>query len=382
MDSPLRGSADAIESALAKCLALTGLSSALVAVERRLRGRPTLSIQARYSANEQQRQWHLSRRMRWALQSAIESACPVLTAGWRQPRSKGVAAPSVLIAVPVSAGRNRCVALAAEGQLAAPHTTTIQSMQHLAYALSVDAQIADPSVAQIGELIRTASVRQDMLLHELRVPLSAAGLLLERLASPQSLAQRADDIDSLVGAARLAVQEAQSIMRHFSQLQALDQGNFPISPVPLKVREIVERAAALLPGAATSLHCAVPDDLPVVAADPLWLTHILTNLLENATLHTPPPHTADVTAALSTDGDRAVIAVTSVGSGVPLTKQESVIGPHQRHASTDDLTSKGLGLRIATYLATAMNGGIWMEGDGHRSTTFCVGLPVVVARDH
>jgi two-component system sensor histidine kinase KdpD len=219
-----------------------------------------------------------------------------------------------------------------------------------------------------------------MLLHELRVPLSAAGLLLERLASRQSASQRADDAEGLVVATQLAVQEAQSIVRHFSQLQALDQGNLSVTTVPLQIQEIVERAITLLPGAAGTLHYAVPDDLPAVAADPLWLTHILTNLLENATIHTSPLRTTDVTAALSTDGDRVVIAVTSAGSGAPPTKRATVTVPHPHRAPLDDLTSKGLGLRIATYLATAMNGDVWMEGDGPHSTTFCVGLPVVVAK--
>lgn len=382
MDSPPQGSAGAIESALEKGLALTGLSSALVAVERRRCGRPTLSIQARYSTNDQQSRWRLSRRMRWALQSAIESACPVLTSGWRRPRSTSIVAPSVLIAVPVLAGsgRHSRVALAAEGQLAAPYATAIQRMQRLANTLGLDTAMADPSAARTGDLIRAASTRQDMLLHELRVPLSAAGLLLERLASRRSAAQRADDAEGLVGATQLAVQEAQSIVRHFSQLQALDQGNLSVTPVPLQVQEIVERAITLLPGAAGTLHYAVPDDLPAIAADPLWLTHILTNLLENATIHTSPPHTTDVTATLSADGDRVVISVKSAGSGTPPTKRATVAIPHAHRAPVDDLTSKGLGLRIATYLATAMNGDIWMEGDGPHSTTFCVGLPVVVAK--
>lgn len=380
VDRPLGASASAIESALEKCLALTGLSSALVAVERRLRGRPSLYIRARYSTDEQHRQWRLSSGMRWALLSAIESACPVLTKGWRRTHTNGVMTPSVLIAVPMLAGRYARGALAAEGQIAAPYATALQSMQRLANMLSVDTRHTDHATTLPGELIRAASARQDMLLHELRVPLSAAGLLLERLVGRQAIEHFADDTVGFLTAAQLAIHEAQSIVRRFSQLQALNQGDFTISPVPLLVQEIIERAIALLPSSARCLRRAIPDHLPPVAADPLWLTHILTNLLENATTHTPPPHTTDVTAALSADGDKVVVSVKSGAAGIPLGEQEPALYAQQHRASADDLTSKGLGLRIATSLVTAMNGDIWVESEGLRNTTFCVALPVVLPR--
>lgn len=373
------GSSD-IESVLAKCVALTGLRWAFVAVERRLHGRPSFSIQARYCADEQHSALHLSRGMRWALQSTIESACPVLTTGWRRLSSTRVV-PLVLIAVPMLDGEYGRGALAAMGHMPGPYATAIRGMQRLASTLDVGELLADPAAARSGEFISAASARQDMLLHEVRVPLSAAGLLLERLVSQRSAGQHADDTEDLIRTAHLAVQEAQSIVRHFSQLQALNQDGLPITLGPLQVWAIIERAVALLPGAQSSVRCAVRDDLPAVAADPLWLTHILTNLLENAMTHTPPPHTADVTAALSADGGKVVVSVTSNGSGISLADQKSVFHPYRHHPSVDDLTSKGVGLSIAKSLVTAMNGDIWVESDGLRSTTFCVALPVVSARD-
>lgn len=370
-----------IEPALAKCVALTGLSCAFIAVERRLHGKSAFSIRASYRADAQRHTVRLSRGMRWALQSAIECACPVLTTGWRRSFATTVTSPLVLIAVPMPNDECGRSALAAVGHLPGPYTTAIRSMQRLASLLDVGGLIAERGATRSGKRISAASTQQDMLLHELRVPLSAAGLLLQRLVSRRPVGQHADESADLMRAAHFAVQEAQSIVRHFSQLQALNQDHLPIRLRPLQVQVVIERAVALLPSSQDSVRRVVPDDLPAIAADPLWLTHILTNLLENATTHTPMWHTTTVTAALSADGGSVVVSVTSNGSSIPLADQESVFRPYQHQRSSDDLTSKGLGLSIARSLVTAMNGDIWVESDGLCSTTFRVALPVVSARD-
>lgn len=372
-------SSGAVQSVLRQCVALTGLGCAFVAVERQVRGRSTISIRARYSSDGQQLKWRLSRDVRWAIHAAIESGTPLLAVGQR--RSRALAYPRVLMVAPVlGAGQSRTV-LGALGYSSAPHATTVRSMQKLANTLHASDHQRDPAMVEQMELMRTASARQDIMLHELRVPLSAAGLLLERLESLSSCdAHGLDGAQDFLSAAHVAVKEAQSIVRHFSQLQALNQDNVPITVHAVQVQAILERAVALLPGSLERMRYVAPVGLPPVAADPLWLTHILTNLLENALTHSPASRPADVTATLSRDQKKVVVSITSYGAGIPQTEQELMLrAPQPRRRlskASDDLTSKGLGLRIARYLVTAMHGDMWMTSNGTDTTTFGVALPV------
>ena len=361
-------------SVLERTVAMTGLSCAFIAVEQQARGRSILSIRARFANAPQRSRWRLPETMRQALQSAIESASPVIIIGKRKSRAVGV--PPVLIAAPLMSDGRCFGALAGIGYIPAPYVKTLRSIRRLASMLDVGELVVDAATDLPEKFLRAASARQDMLLHELRVPLSAAALLLESLTSQPARKSSAAGEDDRLHSAIQAVQEAQSLIRHFSQLQALDQGNLPITLRPIQVQPIIERAIALLPGSMGSLRRIAPVDPPEVVADPLWLTHILTNLLENARTHSPAPHAVDVTTALSPDHRRIMISITSYGAGIPAAEQAAMFRPYQRRLSRDDLTSKGLGLSIAKYLVTEMRGDLRVESDGLHSATFRVTLPI------
>jgi signal transduction histidine kinase len=130
---------------------------------------------------------------------------------------------------------------------------------------------------------------------------------------------------------------------------------------------------ALLPTA--RVHVVVAADVPAVAADELWLTQILINLIDNAVKHTRSPDPVQV-AGRRAGPDRVLISVIDTGTGVPLDRQHEIFAPYVSGARSDDLTSQGLGLSIARYFVTAMGGDMWVESDGHSGTTFSFTLPV------
>jgi signal transduction histidine kinase len=374
----------AIEPALARCVAQTDLSCAFIAIARETRGRESIAIRAHYTrpdgADQRKGPPRLSDGMRQALRSALDACCPILVTSQRGARAHGY--PRTLIGVPLIAGGRARGLLGAVGRIPAPYARAAQAMRRIASELDTSPLGATPTPAPVGgnEFIRAASARQDFLLHELRVPLSAASILLERLARLPIWEPLSEDASDHVRAAYAAVREAQNIVRTLSQLQALNQDSLPVASRPIQIQEIIERAIALLPGSVGRLRRSAPKGLPDVVADPLWLTHILTNLLENAMTHTPAPHVADMTAALAPDRQRVVVSITSYGAGIPIAEQERILAPYQRLAAADDLTSKGLGLSIARYLVSAMRGELWLESDGLNSATFHVALPTA-ARD-
>jgi len=112
-----------------------------------------------------------------------------------------------------------------------------------------------------------------------------------------------------------------------------------------------------------------------VAADELWLTQTLVNLIDNAVKHTRSPDPVQIVVRCSAP-DWVLISVIDAGAGVPLDRQHEIFGPYVKGARSDDLTSQGLGLSIARYFVTAMGGDMWLESDGHRGTTLSFTVPV------
>jgi signal transduction histidine kinase len=224
-------------------------------------------------------------------------------------------------------------------------------------------------LAQPGML---SAPHEDVLLHELRVPLGAANYALEALAQRHGATLAGDD-QHLLRTAQLGLMQAQSIMRLASQLQASGDELTKPDMRAISIGEALEYALVLLSAARSRVYSELAVDLPLAWGNEFWLTQALTNLLENALKYSWPRSRIQVDAQ-PTDRDRVLISVHSHGKKVPGGYQR-IFEPYVRGARSDDLTSKGLGLCIAHHLITAMGGDIWMEGDGHHATTVMLTLP-------
>ena len=272
------------------------------------------------------------------------------------------------------------------GEMRRPHTLIVRTMERLAHELGAAlSPRADTSPAYetvqppFGGAIALATGIQrdalvDVLAHELRAPLGAAEYVLEKL-SPPAEALPDGESANLVEIARMAVEEAQRVVRWFSQIHTLTYERARPQLRAVSLGQCLDRALALLPATTSRVCVDLPNVMPEVLADPLWLTHVFTNLIENATKYATPPHQPELTARVLAS-NRVVVSVTSRGSGIPSSAQETVFTSYTRHAGSDDLTSKGLGLTIARYLLKEMGGAIRVESDGYSSTTVVVELRI------
>jgi signal transduction histidine kinase len=319
---------------------------------------------------------------RWAARGAIVFTRPLLLARWPGGRRR-LEHAAMLLAVPVILADHRVWgAVVALGPAAYPKIETMETLERLAQQCAVRLTPRQRPVRAVrmpppradGGMEWTEAATHDALLHELRTPLSAASHALDAVARVYDGAAQADaaQIAPMLRTARGGVREAQSLVRWFSQLRTIAQGSPRPALSAVAVRTIIERAVTLVPSA--RVHVAVAADVPLVAADELWLTQALINLIDNAVKHTRSSDPVQVTVRCAAP-DRVLISVIDTGAGVPLDRQHEIFGPYVRGARSDDLTSQGLGLSIARYFVTAMGGDMWVESDGHSGTTFSFTLP-------
>ena len=230
------------------------------------------------------------------------------------------------------------------------------------------AQAAHAEVLEEGNRMRTALLAA--VSHDLRTPLSSikAGVSTlrqtdvewssqdeaELLATIEEGADRLDDlIGNLLDMSRLAT----GSLRPFLRPCALDE------IVVLAMRDLAGRDA---------LGLDVPDDLPLVTADPGLLERALANLLGNALRFAPvdrPPRIAGTVA-----GGAVVLRVIDHGPGVPAAARERIFEPFQRLGDQSPGSGVGLGLAVARGFIEAMGGRIVADPTPGGGLTMTVSL--------
>ena len=102
------------------------------------------------------------------------------------------------------------------------------------------------------------------------------------------------------------------------------------------------------------------------------LRRMLLNLAENAVKYTGPG--GRVRLSLKREGDRATIAVSDTGLGIPEEERERIFEPFYRAQDARSMAERGtgLGLSIARSIAAAHGGSIRVESEPGRGSTFTV----------
>lgn len=105
------------------------------------------------------------------------------------------------------------------------------------------------------------------------------------------------------------------------------------------------------------------------------ITQVLSNLLGNALLATPPG--GAVTAAVTTDGDHAAVRITDTGVGLEPTDQERIFDRFYRAGNRIRRSpGAGVGLTIARGIARAHGGDLRAASPGPgQGSTFTLALP-------
>ncbi|MGC9023424.1 MAG: sensor histidine kinase [Chloroflexia bacterium] len=214
--------------------------------------------------------------------------------------------------------------------------------------------------------------------HELRTPLSVLQGNLQAILDDVYPLDK-EEIARLYDETRLLSR----LVDDLRELALADAGQLRLNLQPLQVAPIVQATVDGLALAAesqgVSLSVELPEDLPLVQADPDRLGQVLRNLLVNALQHTPAGGSVVVRAAPTAGA--VEIAVSDTGEGIA---PEDLPHVFERFWRADTARSRdrrwaggtGLGLSVAQSLVQAQGGRIWAESAPGRGSTFRFTLPL------
>jgi two-component system sensor histidine kinase KdpD len=232
-------------------------------------------------------------------------------------------------------------------------------------------QAAQAEALAEGNRMRTALLAA--VSHDLRTPLASIKASVSSLRQTDvhwsaedeadllaNIEQNADRLDALVGNLLDMSRLQTGSLAPFLRAIAVDE----VAPVALRGLDDADL-----------LQIVVPDDLPLVRADPGLLERVLANLFSNALRHSPPDQPPALRAR--EDGDRVLLEVTDHGTGVPADLKERIFEPFLR---LDERSSGvGLGLAVAKGFAEAMGGTIVAVDTPGGGLTVRVTLPAVAS---
>jgi signal transduction histidine kinase len=221
-----------------------------------------------------------------------------------------------------------------------------------------------------------------MLAHELRNPLAPmrnVSAMLARVEADDPILPRLQTIieRQVVHMARL-VDDLLDVSRAHTGKLRLERSVVLLSVV---IAESIEASRPAMDVRLQHFSLTLPSRALSVDGDPMRLTQILTNLLDNASKYTPKE--GEISLALSEADGCAVIVVSDSGIGIPA---ESLPGVFALFAQAPDAVhynrlGLGIGLNVVQELVLAHGGSVIARSAGKgQGSQFIVTLPLVPTR--
>jgi two-component system sensor histidine kinase KdpD len=212
----------------------------------------------------------------------------------------------------------------------------------------------------------------DSVSHELRTPLAVITGAIENLADVPDEALRR----SLLDEARIAARRLNRLVGNLLDQTRLESGALKPRMDWCDSRDLVNAAveSARDSLAGHPLEIAIADDAPPVRADFALTEQAITNLLVNASNHTPVSTPVFVTAGVERDGTRAFFTVADRGAGFPPEMKERLFKKFAR-GDAARAGGLGLGLSIVRGFIVAQGGDIVVGENPGGGSVFTIYLP-------
>jgi signal transduction histidine kinase/putative methionine-R-sulfoxide reductase with GAF domain len=216
-----------------------------------------------------------------------------------------------------------------------------------------------------------------MVSHELRTPLTTikgfVSIVLNEETGPLNDQQRhfLETSDRAIDRLTLLVSDLLDISR-------IEAGQIKMQQRPIHLKEVCQRLSASfapqMKAQNITLTIQMPEDLPMVMADPDRIGQVLDNLLSNAIKYTTR---GGITVTATDKGDFVLVSVKDTGSGIPKEEHDRIFDKFYQVKVGSGYPSKGtgLGLAIVKSIVESHRGKVWVESEGGKGADFRFILP-------
>jgi len=274
----------------------------------------------------------------------------------------------------------RCIEAGAEDYLAKPFNPTllrarIGASLEKKFGRDRESALLEESLKSYKRLQEVERLRDDMrnmIVHDLRTPLTAVIVGVDMLQRHGSLSESQRELMTVAaGGGRTVL----AMINDLLDVEKMESGLAQLQRVELSapglVAGAVEQVSALAQEARTALVTDIAQGLPRFSGDESKLSRTLVNLLANAIKFT---RGGTVTITVSqTDDENIRFAVSDTGDGIPAAAFERIFQKFGQHDSRRGGT--GLGLAFCKLAVEAHGGRIKVESTPGVGSTFSFTIP-------
>jgi len=228
------------------------------------------------------------------------------------------------------------------------------------------------------ELERMKSNFLSVVSHELKTPLhSIKGFVdIILMGKTGEISETQRDFLSTV---RTQTDHLQSLIQDLLEFSRLESGQVKLRLEAVSIvgvtGRVMENLTPMADEKGVRLMTEVPSDFPLIEADRMRITQVITNLAHNAIKFTPKG--GSVTMGAVDLGEQIRVSVSDTGIGIPPDEHEKVF---DRFYQVDSTTTRpyrgtGLGLTICKHIVEYHQGMIWVEGEEGKGSAFLFTLP-------
>jgi Signal transduction histidine kinase len=227
-------------------------------------------------------------------------------------------------------------------------------------------------------------VRKDFVAnvsHELRTPLSIiTGYLETLLEAPPDRATTKKFLATM----HKHAERLNLLVDDLLELSRLETRRLPLNfqAIQLKtcVARALERSDSLINTVGATVQVDIPNEVPVVEADPVKIEQAIFNLLDNALKYGRKPG-LKVWISVKRSGSDLLLEVKDNGPGIPLADQPHIFERFYRvHKDRSrDAGGTGLGLSIVKHTIQAHGGTVSLDSAPGSGATFTIRLPSLVS---
>ena len=221
----------------------------------------------------------------------------------------------------------------------------------------------------------------DMIVHDLRTPLTTINLSLDLLAKSLQGEPQATQRERYVKTANRSAENMLELVNQLLDVAQLEAGQLRLNEAKESMAALLkEKTAVFQPQIVASqkhLTLALPDNLPRVFMDIGLLDRVLDNLLSNALKYTDAG--GQITLRAYCEGTYLIVAVADDGEGIDQAKADQIFDKFYQVRDADGRPLRrgtGLGLSFCKMVVEAHNGRIWVKSKPGEGSTFYFALPV------
>jgi signal transduction histidine kinase len=229
------------------------------------------------------------------------------------------------------------------------------------------------SFERLRELEHLRDSLTQMIVHDLRSPLTVIGMTLELLG--QFVPGDEPGVADLLTGARRGTQEMAGMIAQLLDISRMEAGQMPLRRLRGDLVELAEAAQQSVAPLAGQRRVVLQSAGPVIAShDGELVTRVLRNLLVNAFKFTPDG--TEVRVCLGCDGGEARVTVTDSGGGIPAEDHAKIFEKFGQAGNRTKRQGTGLGLAFCKLAVAAHGGRIGVESQVGRGSTFWFTLPL------